>query len=123
MPNSPLDSTLPGYIKISEAPTLGMLEALSEKIKTPLSKIIEEEAQKEYKAISDPYTPHVAVWLCQNPALMEYQFVQGAKTLVRRKPKLLASGAKAVEALGRKQEKQIGSGKGKENNWAQDADL
>lgn len=83
-----LDSILPAYAKVSEAPTLDKIKKEADLNQVDLSQAIREESTKKYKAITDPGTPSAAVWLVSNPALLAYQYEMGAKTLTRKPPSL-----------------------------------
>ena len=114
-----LDSILPQYKKVSEAPSLDDLKKSAERESTDLSRYIEKEAQVEYKAISDPLTSDVAIWLVQNPALMTYQFERGAKTLTRKRPKCIARGQRAIDGLSKKRTNSKFDGKNQDETYTQ----
>ena len=116
---SAIDSMLLQYKKVSEAPTLDDLKKSAERLGVDLSAQIEKEAQTEYKAISDPLTANVAVWLVQNPALLTYQFERGAKTLTRKSPKCIARGQKAIDALAKKRTNSKIDGKNQNETYSQ----
>lgn len=95
-----LNSILPEYKKISEAPGLRQLEEESERLKLPLFKLLEAEAKKLYKAAD----VHGGVWLVVNPAAWKaYEETRGSLRYVgvkRPLPKQALTAKQAKDAGG-----------------------
>lgn len=95
-----LDSILPEYKKLSEAPGLRDLEAEADRKKIPLAEILKAERARRYKAIDSYGT----VFLVANPTAWEsFTEVMGSYTykgVKRPTPEIALSAKQAKDAGG-----------------------
>jgi hypothetical protein len=86
-----LDSVLPEFKKISEAPTRAEIEAEAESLGIPYEEMLKLEAQKKYKAADSSGN----IYLIQNSAAWEQRVRQGEPLpwYVRPKPEFKFSAA------------------------------
>ena len=92
-----LSSILPEYKRISEAPTLSMIEELEDKRGLKPDTLVKLEREKRYKSMDWEGNVH----LIQNPAVWEFsEDERGSRTYYRPQPQKVMTHRQATEAAG-----------------------